>query len=157
MYCKYCGKEFSKESAFCNYCGKSVNEVVKTTKEDVKVFNFGSLSTNKANFNKINAWLQEQSIEISSITVNTHLYQMFFDIQTVPSRVEIKYHKLDTEKRYQMGYFKSVKMFGTGYKKVEAKLEQWKLNNPEKKVVWKTFCGYQIESGSSQSVYFLYI
>lgn len=160
--CKYCGKEILKDSKFCNHCGKALDGEDKHEErsrvEEVKVFDFSGFSYNKSNIKKINEWLQSQSIEIKSISINTFMNNNIpLKWETVPNRVEIKYYQVQTEKRYKMGYFKSLKWIGHSYDIVSEEFELWQQRNADKKVIWKTFCGHQCNGGSTQSIYFLYI
>lgn len=160
--CKYCGKEILKDSKFCNHCGKALDGEEKheeqSRAEEVKVFDFSGFSYNESNIKKINEWLQSQSIEIKSISINTFMNNNIpLKWETVPNRVEIKYYQVQTEKRYKMGHFQSIKWLGNSYDKVNKEFELWKQRNADKKVMWKTFCGHQCNSTSTQSIYFLYI
>lgn len=164
MYCKHCGKEISDDSRFCNHCGKALEETKKVEKEtpqretEKKIF-YNHVSFNEKVVRNINEWLKGQSIEIKSVAVSAGVIHLPWKTQTVPTRVEIEYYKTQTEKRYSMGHFCGLYWFANprAIKKVDEDFENWQRQNPDKKVVWKTNCGHQVEGGTTRTLYFLYV
>ena len=163
MFCKYCGKEIADDAVFCSGCGKQLEgesapkQAVKNEETETKTFTFGGLSYNNGNIKQINEWLASQSIQITSVSINTFMNNNFpLKWETVINRFEIKYKKSNSGKHYQLGYFKSIKWIGSSYAKVTAKFENWQKENPKKTVAWHTCAGHQAEGGSTQSLFYLY-
>ena len=154
MYCKYCGKEISEDSRFCRHCGKALEEVAPKGEKETKVFHSG-FATNAKTLPMINEWLQQQAIEIDTISINTGRVQMIFVIEMAITRLELTYRRVQTDKRYTIKAFSGMASpFNPGFEKMDKEYEQWKRENPDKKVVWERRCS---DGEAINTIYCLYV
>lgn len=126
--CIYCGKEITPGSEYCCHCGK------KQVKTYTKIFNRENMS-NEEFINMINTWLASNNrianVECKMITNTGYgLVVNKYFLDSVALKFEV--FKNPNSNQYALA---SVSKFGFKRTSTNAIIEEWKLHNPNAKIV----------------------